>query len=301
MNDIFEYFHMHRYFSCMMIILNLVFSSVFIKKITIFLNKTVREGRGGRNEEISLYKKCTKTVAQSIEECEKRAKKYGLYVGVKEKMKKSGYRNQYAAVIYILLKYGATSIIFFVSLAINYPDTFPPIILLICCICLIEIVLIGRRKKLNLNFQKNAYKIYKYLHNQISSGVKATDAIKTVYDVIDDRKLKKILIQLAARYELTLDIDFALEEFKSNFNVQEAETFCIALKQGILTGDNRDLLKRQEDVMFKKYFNYIQAETDACKTRTVTAAVIFTSITVIMIMIPLLNDASDAVSKIFVN
>jgi hypothetical protein len=110
-----------------------------------------------------------------------------------------------------------------------------------------------------------------------------------------------MLLRLVARYELTLDIDTALEEFKSGFSVHEAETLCVALKQGIETGDNQELLARQEDVMFKKYFNYIQAETDSCKTRSMMAAMMFTAIVVILIVVPLFNDASEALGRIFEN
>ena len=168
-------------------------------------------------------------------------------------------------------------------------------------IIIIELVVAGERRKINLKFQKYVYKIYKYLHNQISSGVKVTDAIKTVYDVIDDKRLKDVLIRLAARYELTLNIDDALEEFISNFDIQEAETLYVALKQGILTGDNQELLARQEDIMFKKYFNYIQAETDGCKARGVIAVAMFTIVVVLMIIIPLFNDVTEAAGKIFIN
>jgi hypothetical protein len=159
----------------------------------------------------------------------------------------------------------------------------------------------ARKKEVNLKFQRYIYKIYKYLHNQISSGIKVTDAIRSVYEIIDDRELKDIMMQMAASYELSLDIDKALLEFKSNFEAHEAETLCVALKQGILTGDNQELLARQEDIMFKKYFNYIQAETDSCKTRCVIAVVMFMSIVVVMISVPLFNDVSEALSRIFVN
>jgi hypothetical protein len=53
--------------------------------------------------------------------------------------------------------------------------------------------------------------------------------------------------------------------------------------------------------MFKKYFNYIQAETDGCKTRCFVAAAMYTAVIVLMIMVPLLNDTANAVGRIFIN
>jgi len=164
-----------------------------------------------------------------------------------------------------------------------------------------ELVVSSGRRKVNLRLQKYIYKIYKYLHNQISSGIKPTDAIRSVFKVTEDKELKGILVRLAARYELTLDIDSALEEFRANFDAHEAETLCIALKQGIETGDSKELLARQEDVMFKKYFDYIQAETDSCRNRSLAAAAVFVAIIVVMIIVPMLKDTGEAIGKIFIN
>ncbi|HHW49114.1 MAG TPA: hypothetical protein GXX14_10950 [Clostridiaceae bacterium] len=270
-------------------------------KIFVYMDRHLIEALGMRAAEKSVYKRCKNLVKQSIERYEKKEKLHGIYIKAKAKMKKTGYRGQYAAAVYLFVKYIVTAALFLVALVINFPSFAQPLIIAALNVIVVELVLAYKKRKFNLKFQKNAYKIYKYLHNQISSGVKVTDAIKTVYEVIDDRDLRGVLVELAARYGLTLDIDASLEEFKANFDNHEAETLCVALKQGVITGDNKDLLERQEDVMFKKYFNYIQAETDSCKARSVLAAAMFVAIIVIMITVPLLNDVTDAIQSIFSN
>ena len=139
---------------------------------------------------------------------------------------------------------------------------------------------------------------------QVSSqdffGIKVTDAVKTAYEVIDDRELKEQLLRLSAGYDLTLDMDKSLEEFEERMNSEDAATLCTAIKLGVDTGDNADLLARQEEIMFKKYFNYIQAETEACKGRSLIAASMFTLIVVIMIAVPLINNAVESMSRIFI-
>ena len=259
------------------------------------------EATGGRSESMSIYKKCTRLVSQSIYEYEKTKSPNGIYDKAKIKMKKAGYKGQNAAVIYMLLKFVFVPMVFLAGAAINYPSIVSSLTTAILIFSIIEIIIAGERRKISFKFQKYVYKIYKYLHNQISSGVKVTDAVKTACEVIDDKAIKEILIRLSARYELTMDIDSALEEFISNFDIQEAETLYVALKQGIITGDNQQLLERQEDIMFKKYFNYIQAETDSCKTRGVIAAAMFVGVAVIMVVVPLLNDISEAAGKIFIS
>mgnify|MGYP001010784448 CR=1 FL=1 len=291
----------HKIFAAAMFILNTTLAGMLIQKMSIHLNRHAGEAMGGRNEEKSLYRKCKLFVSRSIEQYERKDREAGIYVKAKDKMKKSGYRSEYAAAIYLFLKYAATAALFVAAFVTNFPQVSGAFILAASNIFIIETVVAGRRRKLQLKFQRYVYKIYKYLHNQISSGVRVNDAIKTVYEVIDDRELRGILIRFAAHYELTLDIDAALEEFRSSFELQEAETLCVALKQGILTGDNQELLARQEEIMFKKYFYYIQAETDSCRTKGVLAAALFTAVIVIMIIVPLFNDVTDAVSKVFIN
>jgi len=225
----------------------------------------------------------------------------GFFKKVSVKLKKAGFKNQGAVFIYLLIKYPLAIIMAVFTCLINYPYFLPGIAVLVIFQVIPEIVIQKNRKAINMKFQRYIYKIYKYLYNQVSSGVKVTDAVKTVYEVVDDKHLKNMFIRMAARYELTLDIDTALEEFRENFDVYEAEMLCTALKQGIETGDNSELLARQEDIMFKKYFNYIQSETDSCKNRSLAAVSMFTVIIVLMIIIPLIRDMSYAAGRIFIN
>lgn len=289
-----------------LLILFLIFADMFpavmlARYVRLRGSRQVGEAMGDRNSHLSFYRRCALLAARALKDYEKREKKASVYVKAVEKMKKAGYTSEYSAAIYLFLKYGLATMLFILAFSVNYPNFIGPAAVYAAVRAVIEIVVAGGRRRVNLKFQKYIYKIYKYLYNQISSGVKVTDAIRTVYDVIEDTELKKVLVRMAAVYELTLDIDAALVEFRSNFAVHEAETLCVALKQGIETGDNQDLLARQEDIMFKKYFNYIQAETDSCRNRSVAAAAVFIAIVVIMIIVPMLNDVSAAVGRIFVS
>jgi len=301
MHELLYFISKHKYFAVMMFFLNCISVKYFIDRMVICANKWTMDAMGGRNEKQSLYGRCITMVKRSIHEYEGREKKSGVYEKARDKMRKSGYRSEHAAVVYLLVKYLIPVILFIVSFIANFPRIPEPFITAVSVMLIVEAVTGAGKKKHTLRFQKNIYKIYKYLHCQVSSGVRVTDAVKTVYEVIEDKGLKEILVQLAARYELTQDIDASLDEFKSNFDAQEAETLCVALKQGIVTGDNRELLARQEEMMFSKYFNYIQAETDSCRTRSVIAAAIYTAIIVAMIAVPLFNDVTDAAGRIFMN
>ncbi len=287
-------------FVLVLTLINMFIAFKLTKKINPYLNRHIREALGERRDELSVYVRCRKITTEYFSKHLKAKVKSGIFNSAKYKMRKAGYIWEYSPVIYVILKYVATATFFIAAFVLNYPKVEGAVILALCNVLIIEAVVKSRRKELNMKFQKNAYKIYKYLHNQISSGVKVTDAVKGAYEVIEDKYLKNILIRLAAGYELTLDINTALDDFMSSFDGDEAETLCIAIKQGIMTGDNRELLSRQEEVMFKKYFNYIQAETDNCRNRSFIAAGMFTVVIVIMILIPLLNDMTEAIEKIFI-
>lgn len=301
MNEILLFIYTHKYFSAILTFADVLLGNLLFESLRLLTDRLLIEAAAGRNNGSSVYKRCAQFVRQSISEYEKTGSKPAFYVKAAAKMKLAGYRSKYAAVVYLLLRYLVIPIMFIFALVLNYPSIAEGVIASAVLWIIIEMVVKGREKKLSLIVQKNIYKIYKFLHNQISSGVKVTDAIKSVYEIIDDEYLKGIMIKLAARYELTLDIDATLEEFKSNFNMQEVETLCVALKQGVVTGDNQEFLARQEDVMFKKYFNFIQAETDNCRIRSVAAAAMFVAIIVLMISVPLFIDASNALGKIFMN
>lgn len=292
---------MHYSFIFIVLMLDLIIAVFTVKKLSIYLNGNFAEALGVRNKNKSIYSRCKYLVTKSIEKYERKERLHRFYNKAEARMKKSGYYGKYAAAVYLFVKFIVTVILFIIATTIYFPSLKEAVILPVVNIIIIETVVNSRKKEVNMMFQKYIYKIYKYLHNQISSGVKVTDAIRTVYEVIEDNNLRKVLIKLAARYELTLDIDASLNEFKSNYDIQEAETLCVALKQGVVTGDNKELLERQEDIMFKKYFNYIQAETDSCRMRATITTGIFVLVIVIMIIVPLINDVYEAVGKIFIN
>lgn len=280
---------------------NVLFSLLLARCLYLSNSKRVADALGTRSSDLSLYRRCSRLVVQGVTACEKRIEKGGIYKKARMKMKKAGYKGEHSAVLYLTVRYVVSPVIFAAAFAFNYPDPIRPLASVVLVNTVMEAVISAGKRKINLRFQKYIYKIYKYLHNQISSGVKPTDAVKSAYEIIEDGELRGILVRLAARYELTLDIDAALEEFRSNFDAHEAETLCIALKQGIDTGDNKELLAKQEDVMFKKYFNYIQAETDSCRNKSVAAAAVFVAIVVVMIIVPMLNEVSQGIGKIFIN
>ena len=122
----------------------------------------------------------------------KRWKKGRIYRKARDRMRKAGFRGNWLPVIYIFVRYVVSAIVFVAALISNYPDIVRPIAAVVLLNSVTTAVVSSSRRKVNLRFQKHIYKIYKYLHNQISSGVKPTDAVRTVYETTDDRDIREV-------------------------------------------------------------------------------------------------------------
>ncbi|NLC68275.1 MAG: hypothetical protein GX754_05715 [Clostridiaceae bacterium] len=299
MQEILDFINTNRIFSIAMLFVNILLNNQVIKMVYLKNSINIKEAKGERLEGDSLYQRCAMLVRKYAAAYERRYDKSKFYNWVKSKAKRAGFKGEHMVLSYLFLQLGLPALLFAAAFVFNFPSVRKPAAAFILMFITARMVIARRKKEIDMRLQRYGYKIYKYLHNQVSSGIKVTDAVKTVYEVIEDKDLRDILLRMAAKYELTMDIDMALEAFKSIYDTQEGESLCVAIKQGIFTGDNSSLLARQENLMFKKYFNYIQAETDACKTRILAAAVIFTAIMVIMILIPFIFEASQAIGRIF--
>ncbi|MEM1724711.1 MAG: type II secretion system F family protein [Thermoplasmata archaeon] len=224
-----------------------------------------------------------------------------IYEKISSKLKKAGFYGISAVFIYLILIFILPLIMLISTLIFYRANILNNLFLIAAFICVIEVYVFYKKKQYTLKFNKNAYKIYKFIHNQVSSGVKPTDAVSTVFEVVDEPDIRKTLMRLAARYKLTGDLESSLCELTDRFDTHEAHTLCVALKQGVDTGDNTELLKRQEEVMFNRYFAYIQAETDSLVYKSILAAVFFTGIIIIMIALPMFKDVQDGIGRIFTN
>lgn len=212
-------------------------------------------------------------------------------------LKRAGYKGEYAVFLYIFFQFifplaVSVFVVFYRSVAVS-------IAIFLLLIFNVFYLVYKKGKRISKQLEKSVYRIYKYLYNQISAGVKVTDAIKSVYEVIENKELKEILIRFAARYDLTLNIDDSLKDFCSYFNTIESETLAVAIKQGVETGKNHNILVQQEEVMFEKYLNYIQVETENAKKKANWSMIFFMLIIVIMMLVPMAQEAKEGFRQIF--
>lgn len=287
------------YFALAALFVNILIISQIYTKLSIGTDSLIREAKGKRGIKAN-YKKYVREIGNKFHIIDKEnSQKEGLYQKVKNFLKRAGYKGTYSVLWYAILQL-AVPFILFVYTAF-YRDISIAIAVFLLLVLNVFYVVYKKGKRIAKQLERSVYRIYKYLHNQVSAGVKVTDSIKSVFEVADDKELKEILIRFAARYELTLDINESLKDFCSYFNTIESETLAVAIKQGVDTGNNENILMRQEEVMFNKYLNYIQMETENAKKKAAWSMIFFVLIIIIMIAVPMANDAKDALKQIFIN
>jgi len=154
-----------------------------------------------------------------------------------------------------------------------------------------------KKKKRVIEF--NGYKIFKFIMNQISSGILISDAIKSMYKIVDDTDLKQCLIDVSAYYSKTTDLKSSLDILKTAYKSMEVDTLCIAIEQGIYTGTNYETLKRMESLLFKKYIYQIKHETKLRKKRSILSVLLLCMIMILMVAIPVVLDMMNAFNQIF--
>jgi len=186
------------------------------------------------------------------------------------------------------------------SIIISITNTFSNgVILFLVGYLMIYIIIISKKKALNLAFSSNSYKLYKYMFNQIDAGVLPKDALISLHEVVEDKQLKEILYKACGAYQFTLNPRSASGYIKKYIKTQEAQSFAMFIEDIAFEGCDRGITKRLEQLMFNRYFTYIQRKTEQVKTKSMITVITFCSIIVIMILIPMYMDVQDALTSIF--
>ncbi len=159
------------------------------------------------------------------------------------------------------------------------------------CFILPEIWLKQRTENRRKAFVKNSYKIYSFLHTQISAGIKPTDAIKGIYEIADHPLIQSTFVKFTAKYELTIDIETALKTISDSYRGHDGEMLCVCIKQCVDTGMAGKTLMKMEEMMFAKYFNIIQSETEKYRTKLLIAGLSGLVPLLILLCMPMIYEA----------
>lgn len=171
-------------------------------------------------------------------------------------------------------------------------------VMISCMVCIYIMKKTWERSVKDL-FQKNAYKLYRYLVSQISAGVKPKDVIINMYKITEDKTLKKILAKASGAYAITLDGKSYAKILKQEIKTEDAARFAMILEEDLLYSDNENFLEKMEEMMFNRHFSYQQKKTEKIKRGCFLAVSVFMLIVIIMVALPLMNELMQGLKYIF--
>ncbi len=208
-----------------------------------------------------------------------------------------------APVIYtvIFLKY-VFPIVLSVYTLIVTPESIGRLILVLIFLELLPEMMIKKSiKNHQKKFEAHAYKLFKYINNQKTAGTTTHKIITKLHKVIDeDEKLKNRLISFAAEYVTHNKYDEAFQNHILKFyHNADALALDSALRLGLEIGDAFTDSEGYEKLMFNKYMNTVDYETEKKKMHSVFSAFMFSIPTIALIGYVLYVDISEGLTTIF--
>lgn len=104
--------------------------------------------------------------------------------------------------------------------------------------------------------------VYDLINLQTMAGVNIGPALVEAYTVCKNKRLKKSLIKLAAKINLSKNIDKALDDFNGEYNMPEVETFVSTIKECISTGLYEETIDDQSSSLKTVNALYVEKQTE---------------------------------------
>jgi hypothetical protein len=138
------------------------------------------------------------------------------------------------------------------------------------------------------------------LYLQMSAHVTLKDSLRGLNTVCKNPDLRKALVKLSAKYELTeYNIEEAADEFKESFNIVEIDMLSAAIKQQIKLGSSLDVLNNLSGILKDSYLNKLNLTTKI-KILYITLGVVVILINLIALtFFPIFVGIGENMSQIF--
>jgi len=104
--------------------------------------------------------------------------------------------------------------------------------------------------------------VYDLINLQTIAGVNIGPALVEAYTVCKNKRLKKSLIKLAAKINLSKNMERALDDFNSEYNIPEVETFVSTIKECIGTGLYEETIDDQSSSLKTVNALYVEGQTE---------------------------------------
>ncbi len=217
---------------------------------------------------------------------------------ISKRLQRAGYFSKNSLAIYLIMNLLPAPLFFLVGLLIGSSGNLPlwgGIVLISLVNSHISRRIILRQKA----FAKALFKIYRFLDLQMTAGIKVTDSLRGLPEAVCDPLVRPALIRFAALYELTLNLDLALEEIRLPFSGTDFELFSTHLRQCLQTGEAGKSLARMEELLFSRYFNLMQIDTRRIRTHLLLTAILGIAPGLILFLYPFFFTAMQAMQTVF--
>lgn len=149
-------------------------------------------------------------------------------------------------------------------------------------------------------FATGVYKIYRYLALQLTAGMTTVETVKHLHEAVDQPFMKEAVFSFSSCYFRTMNLDLAAQELTKRIEGDEIHVLAAVLRQGILTGDHCELIQKQEQLMLRRYYSALEAETGWIHAKGVCIAIGLCLLVFVLLALPMLYEMSRATQMIFI-
>lgn len=200
---------------------------------------------------------------------------------------------------YFFIKY-ILSIVFFVISLINYKSVVIPLILGIFIYLSPNMLINNFLKSQNVKLIKELKKINTNLILKLSSYVPQTEAIKSMGEVIQDKRIKKHFSKFAYDYEvLNFNLKKAADKLLLKFKSSELEMFLQVLVQSETEGSIIENLERFNSTLELSYSKYLRSIANKRLTLVVIGTVLMLVNIILVSMYPIIIQVINNLQTIF--
>lgn len=231
------------------LVLFLLIAVIIYSYILYRVDKKINgEGAGG----ISIYKKFG-VYLREIKEG------YFSYTRIENYLKRLGNPFQLTPVGYIIGK-ALISIILMMSFFIS-GTYIAGIIAAVFGYFIIDIIMILKDTEDMKKIKFDLKNVYDSLTMQIAAGTFIGTAISELYLIASNKRLKKSLSVLSAEININHNIASALDNFEANFKSDDVSSFVLAIKQSLLTGQNKQQIEDLSEQLSEMNLITVQEST----------------------------------------
>ncbi len=149
-------------------------------------------------------------------------------------------------------------------------------------------------------FVTGVYKIYRHMALQLTSGMSSAEVIKHLYESVEEPFLKEAMFGFSSCYFKTMDLDMAAEELTKRIEGDEIHVLATVLRQGLQTGDHYEMVVKQEQLMVKRYYAALAAESEWIRAKGIWIAIGLCLLVFLLLAVPMVYEMGRATQSIFV-